>query len=166
VKILDVARRLNAGGSTLGLDRYYALVAGKEGKKPRILELKQVPPPAVDGSSSDLAKAKPADVVANAAELAGFRSPLFGYTEIAGRPMLVREVEPEKVRTEPTELSSKQLEDLAEQAAAMLARSHGHKRELQAWLGGDKKALEHNLADFAVRYANQVQADWSAYAHG
>src|SRR5581483_4187484 len=59
LQILDVARRLNAGGSTLGLDRFYVLVAGKEGKKPRILELKQVPPPAVDGSSSELSKAKP-----------------------------------------------------------------------------------------------------------
>lgn len=166
LQVLDMARRLNAGGSTLGLDRFYVLVAGVDGKRARILELKQFPPPAVDGSSPDLSQAKPAEVVKLAAELTGFKSPLLGSAQIDGKPMLVRELEPEKVRVDPRELSGKQLSDLAEQAAAMLARSHGHKRELLQWLGDDKKALEHNLADFAQRYANQVQADFKAYVHG
>ncbi len=166
LQVLSIARKLNSGGSTLGLDRFYVLVAGRKGKKPRVLELKQVPPPAVEGSSPNLAKANPSAIVQRAQDLTGFKSPVYGATRGGGPPMRVREVEPEKVRVDPTKMSRSELADFADQAAQMLARSHGHKAELEKWIGEDEDLLAHNLADFALRYANQIEADWHAYARG
>lgn len=166
LKVIDWAQRLDAGGSSYGLERYYALVRAKDPKQPPVLlELKELlapslpqPPVPADGVS----------VVQRQTELGADFNPLTGSTRVGGRPFLVRELEPEKGR-----LGGKALDEDQEvvsafaQAGVVLARAHGATRDqaqaLVQWVGGDEPLATQRLVTFASGYADQTQADWTAF---
>lgn len=166
LEVLDWAQRLDAGGSSYGLDRYYALVRAKDPKQPPvILEIKELlapslpqPPVAADGAS----------VVQRQTQLGADFNPLTGSARVGGRPFLVRELEPEKGALDSKALDEdKEVVSAFAQAGVVLARAHGATREqaqaLMQWVGGDEPLATQRLVSFANGYADQTQADWSAF---
>ncbi|MFY0564681.1 DUF2252 family protein [Archangium lansingense] len=166
LEVLDWAQRLDAGGSSYGLERYYALVRAKEpGAPPVMLELKELlapslarPPVPADG----------AHVVKNQAGFGSDFNPLTGATMVNGRAFLVRELEPEKAKLDDKALSNeKELLSAFTQAGVVLARAHGSTQarsaSLAKWVGEDSKEATRRLVSFASGYADQVQADWGAF---
>ncbi|MCY1023659.1 DUF2252 family protein [Pyxidicoccus sp. MSG2] len=165
LRVLDQAQRLDAGGSSYGLERYYALVQAADPKQPPVLlELKELlasslesPPRPADGAA----------VVSAQRGLAGHANPLTGATQLGGRAFLVRELEPEKAKLEGGALTGKKdVVSAFAQAGVVLARAHGATRaqaqKLAAWVGPDAGEATTRLAAFARTYADQVQADWRA----
>jgi uncharacterized protein (DUF2252 family) len=169
LRLVDLAEKLGSGGSSFGLLRYYALVANADpAKKPVILELKQLLPPPLDDPSGDLRRADGRQVVDCQRALGAYTNPLTGPARISGLAYLVREREPEKDGVPPEEVKdAKGLEQLCEQAAEVLARSHaqrdGQAAALHAWARGDPEQVAARLADFALLYAVQTEADWKAF---
>ncbi|RKH58912.1 DUF2252 domain-containing protein [Corallococcus interemptor] len=165
LKVLDLAERLDAGGSSYGLERDYVLVGAAEPKAPPVLlELKEL---LASGVASPPVPANGADVVKAQEELGGAVNPLTGAVSMGGRAFLVREVEPEKARLDDAVLGKKKsLRSTFEQAGVVLARAHGHTqaraRCLEDWVGGDTKEATKRLVAFAQAYADQAEADWKA----
>ncbi len=85
-----------------------------------------------------------------------------GAAELNGTRLLVRELEPEKQKLEPAELSARELEAVAEQSAAVLAHAHHDRKALLRWVGDDRDRLAVELGRFALEYAEQVRADHRA----
>jgi uncharacterized protein (DUF2252 family) len=165
LRVLDLAQRLDAGGSSYGLERDYVLLRAADPKAPPVLlELKELLASAVE---SPPVPADGAAVVDAQRKLSGSVSPLTGAVRMGGRAFLVREVEPEKAKLEDDALASKKdLVSTFSQAGVVLARAHGGTRaqaaRLEAWVGGDAKDATKRLSTFAQAYADQVEADWRA----
>jgi uncharacterized protein (DUF2252 family) len=168
LRILDVAEKIGSGGSSFGLPRYYALVANSQAnKEPIIIELKQVLPSSIDNQSGDLSRADSRAIVERQQALGGYVNPLTGYTKIGKGSFLVRELEPEKSSISIDKLKGKkEYEQLVEQAARVLARSHAQSPKqalaIADWINGEEKRAEKRLVDFARTYADQVEADYKA----
>ncbi|MCP3104840.1 DUF2252 domain-containing protein [Myxococcus sp. K15C18031901] len=165
LRVLDVAQRLDAGGSSYGLERFYVLAKASDPKAPPVLvELKELlansltsPPSPADGTA----------VVEAQRAAVGDLNPLTGATRMGGRAFLVREMEPEKAKLGDKALTGrKDLRSVFAQAGEVLARAHGatpqSARKLAAWVGSDADAATVRLEAFAKGYADQVQADWRA----
>ncbi len=166
LKVLDMAQRLDAGGSSYGLTRYNVLVEAANPKDPPVLlEMKELLAPAINVPPT------PADGAATVEaqkQLDGFTNPLTGSVRLGGRAFLVRELEPEKGKLSADALKGKKdLTSIFEQAATVLARAHGatpqQAAELTKWVGGDAKEATKRLVAFAQDYADQTQADWKAF---
>ena len=164
--VLDLVEKQGGGGSSLGLPRYYALIA-REGRRPIVLELKELLPVALDGDAGAL-RGDASMVTVRQRALGGLHNPLTGWAELGGRSLLVREVEPQKAKLEPKDLDRpKELEDAAEQTAVLLARSHARTaafaEAMGSWVRGDGRRLRTALATYARSHANQVEADFAAF---
>jgi uncharacterized protein (DUF2252 family) len=167
LQILDVCRKLGSGGSSRGLDRYYVLLGGvPQDPLPAILELKQILPCPIDNPSGDLSLAQPGQVVANQDAMGGPENPLNGSVWVAGKEILAREREGEKLDLKLEKLTKKGWEATVEQAGAVLAQAHahGHREALQEWIGGDAALLQQRLTNLSREYAAQTQADFAALA--
>lgn len=167
LEVLDVVRKRQSGGSSRGLDRFYALVApARSGGLPVLIEVKELlPSPFVD-LQGDLSKADAGAAVVAQRALGGSLNPLTAPVRLGNRSFLAREVEAEKDRLRLEELSRRELEQVVEQAAVLVARAHAQAvgpRDLQAWIGDDAAAGASRLSAFATRYANQTEADHAAY---
>ena len=165
--VYDVVRKVDSGGSTFGLNRYWVLVKGADGKSPRILEVKQELPDVGVGAKPDLRTVDAGSIVANGYRaLMGMPNPLTGHLSLPDGGYLVREVEPQKQRVDPTGLGSfSKLERLANQDAVALARAHaqeGRAAGLAQWIGPDTAEGVETMGTFAVRYADQNDAYASA----
>jgi len=166
--VLATTEKLGSGGSSFGLNRYYVLVANADpSKKPVVLEVKQLLPVPLQTQDADLHRAEGAQVVSNQRALGSAPNPLTGSATLDGFSYLVRELEPQKARVTVDKLDSKDLTKLCEQAATVLARSHaqapGQAEAIQAWVKNDAKKATANLWDFAKGYADQVEADFTAF---
>lgn len=163
VRVLDVAERLHAGGSSRGLPRALALV--EQGGVRRVLELKRAPPSPLDGPGASFDAAR---VVARQRAMAGAAvGPWLGAATIAGRSFLVREVDAEKTSLDLTRLGKGDLDDVAKAAGMVLARVHGNDpavcQALHQWLGRDVDEIAHRLEQNAGRYASVVEAEHLAW---
>ncbi|MCC7112570.1 MAG: DUF2252 family protein [Deltaproteobacteria bacterium] len=163
VRVLDVAERLHAGGSSRGLPRALALV--EQGGVRHVLELKRAPPSPLDGPGASFDAAQ---VVARQRAMAGaIVSPWLRAASIGGRSFLVREVDAEKASLDLTRLGKGDLDDVAKAAGVALARVHGHDpavcRALHQWLGRDVDEIAHRLEKNAGRYARVVEAEHQAW---
>lgn len=165
LEILDVCRKEGSGGSSRGLDRYYVLLGGvPQDPLPAILELKQILPCPIDSASGDLTLARPGEIVANQDALGGPENPLNGSVWVAGKEILAREREGEKLDLKLEKLTLRGWQATAEQAGTVLAQAHahGHRQALREWIGGEGALLTQRLVSFAQEYAAQTQADFAA----
>jgi hypothetical protein len=126
------------------------------------LEIKAVlPSPIKDFNSTSGADAQ--QTVDNQKTLAGYSNPLTGSLEMNNRSFLVRELEPEKNSYAADKVKSlSDAQDLFEQAAKVLAGSHGRTLDqavaIDNWVGNDKDKVNKRLADFSSKYADQIIA--------
>ncbi|MBS2039297.1 DUF2252 family protein [bacterium] len=167
LEVLDIARKMESGGSTYGLNRYFILVSG-HGQHPRILELKQELPTAPEQSTGDLEQANAEHIFTGMAALGGIFDPTMAYCTIDGDAYYMRERQREKGSLEPDKFASlQQWRDLSEQAAVALARAHAHQsgvaHAICDWVGGDQDLLISRLQHFARVYTEQTVQDCAAY---
>jgi uncharacterized protein (DUF2252 family) len=167
LQVLDLATESGKGGSSFGLQRFLALVADADpSQPPHVLELKQEMPSAVADGTGDLSHADAAADVAHQATLSGFLDPQVGAVTLHHGSYLVRELQPEGVGTKTDGMDFAALDSLASQAGQALAQAHAQSVDSAAvgtWLGADQRAATDNLVAFAETYANQTEADRSAF---
>lgn len=169
-QVLDVVQKLGSGGSSFGLERYYALVANADPKKPPVvLDVKLCLASPVGDAQRDPLGSDPSEIARQQRELMGAANPLTGEVVVDGRRLLARELEPEKDSLKPEKLGKKDLTSLASQAAKVLAGAHARTDEdasrLAEWVGGDASEATSNLWKFARDSADQTTADLAAYVH-
>jgi hypothetical protein len=88
--------------------------------------------------------------------------PFLGWTHIAGRQFLVRQLNDHKGSIELEDLSGGALEAFAEVCGELLARGHARSGDplLLAGYLGNGDAFAQALAKFGSAYADQTEKDW------
>lgn len=167
LEMLDLACRVESGGSTYGLHRYYGLFKGTDGE-PRILEIKQELPTAPEQATGDLKQANAEHIFSAMKAAGGTPDPMMGYATMDGTAYFIREREKEKGTLDLTDLSASDWKSVAEQAGTALAKAHAHQpgaaTAINHWIGKDQDTFIANLQKFAKVYAQQTRDDTTAYA--
>ena len=167
IQVLDMANRIESGGSTYGLNRFYAMLKGT-GKDPVILEIKQELPSAPLTPSGDLTKTNMPGIYSSMQAMGGTPNPLEAQATLNKTGYFIREREREKGSIDPTTLKPGEWKDLCQQAGMALAKAHAHQpgagHDISKWIGDDEPTMSQNLQSFAVAYANQTEQDTKAYA--
>ena len=167
LEILDMAERVESGGSTYRLHRYYALLKGTD-NLPVMLEIKQELPTAPEQSSGDLKKTNAGHLFTAMQALGGTPDPMMTCATIDGCAYFVREREREKGSLDLTTLDPSEWKSVAEQAGTALAKTQAHQpgaaTAINKWISKDQDKLIDNLKIFAEEYAEQTRQDTAAYA--
>lgn len=165
VKVLDRCCRWEAGGSSLGLERYY-LLAQKEGESlPTLLELKQVLPCALATSDPDPKKADPQLLQDGFKWLGAPRDNWQRVVRGDNGVYLLRERQRARDALKSEDLASDDAYKLAKQMGKILAQAHangGSPAKVRDWIDGREDKLAGNLLKFSSSYADQVEQDYQA----
>lgn len=88
--------------------------------------------------------------------------PLLGWTTLANRDYLVRQLNDHKASIEEDVLKGSGLTAYAEVCGELLARGHARSGDVQLIVGylGNGGTFTEALVEFAVAYADQTEADW------
>lgn len=166
---VDVAFKVVGTGS-VGLRDFLVYLEGNGARDPLFLQVKEEPgsaylpylpvPPGAAGGSGHHGRR-----VAEGQRAMQFQSdPFLGWTTIANRDYLVRQLNDHKASIEIDDLQGQGLVDYAEMCGELLARGHARSGDacvLAGYLGnGEKCGMA--LAKFAEAYADQTEADWQA----
>ncbi|WP_280504463.1 DUF2252 domain-containing protein [Nocardia farcinica] len=162
--VSDVAFRVVGTGS-VGLHSYVALLHGNDGEV-LVLQLKQSIPSALSPCLPAPPVAHEGERIVRGARLVQAESDiLLGWTTLyldgARLPFIVRQFRNLKGGIDPAGLGADLLDDYGRLAGALLARAHARSldpRLLAGYLDGDER-FEDAVAAFAVRYADQTEAD-------
>jgi hypothetical protein len=164
-QILDIAQKLDSGGSTLGLPRYYALVDTQE-DLPRIVEAKVMLPLPTSPEPAKLTAADERGILKGMDTMGSLPSSLRGGFSCRGLHYLAREREAEKSAIKPEKLDKDEQLILASQAGNALAKAHArssdYAQKMLDWMDANP-AVETHLAQFAAQYSNQSLEDWKAW---
>lgn len=161
LNFLDLASKPHSGGSTRGLERYYALVDRADGA-PWILEVKAVLPSPVQIPDGDLTRGDAEQILAFQRQMGSpvdHRHRAFKLGELA---FFTREREKEKgsVKDKPKHLAT-----LAPLLGKVLARAHNSSGvDIAAWVKGRDDQLLDNLASFSQNYGRQVESDFREFS--
>jgi uncharacterized protein (DUF2252 family) len=162
---LDVALKVVGTGS-VGTRCYVIYMEGNGERDPLFLQLKEEGPSAY---AAYLPAALQHAVPHNGQRVAeGQRAmqlqsdPMLGWTTIASRDYVVRQLSDHKGSIAVADLSAPGLHEYAEVCGELLARGHcrsGDSCALNGYLGSSVK-MEEALVDFAQAYADQTEKDW------
>jgi uncharacterized protein (DUF2252 family) len=91
--------------------------------------------------------------------------PFLGWTEIDGRPFLVRQLNDHKASVAPQDLTGKPLVEYATVAGSVLARAHARTGEAAALVAycGKSDWIDTAITRFAIAYADQTVADHARF---
>jgi uncharacterized protein (DUF2252 family) len=165
-KAVDVGFKVVGTGS-VGTRDYVVLFFGADEKDPLFLQVKEEPPSAYARYYKDQSAPRQQGqrVVRGQHALQVTSDLLLGWCSITGRDYLVRQLSDHKSSIEPEELKGKRLATYSRVCGELLAKGHarsGTPMTLAAYLGRSEKA-ERALLQFAVHYADQVEADHTAF---
>lgn len=164
-RVSDVAFRVVGTGS-VGLRSYVALLHGNSGEDV-VLQVKQAIPSTL---APHLGLAAPEHegrrIVEGARLVQAETDILLGWTTIDGVPYIVRQFRNLKGDIDPAELKKDHLDDYGRLAGALLARAHTRSLHPQTLAGyfEDDEDLDEAIGAYAVRYADQTEADHAAFA--
>jgi uncharacterized protein (DUF2252 family) len=90
--------------------------------------------------------------------------PMLGWTTIANRDYLVRQLNDHKASIEVDVLKGPGLTAYAEVCGELLARGHARSGDVQLIVGylGNGPSFTDAMVEFAVAYADQTESDWEA----
>lgn len=167
LQVLDLARKTDSGGSTFGLNRYFILVAGKDGQE-RILELKQELPTAPEQGTGNTEEANADYIFSCMKALGGNFEPTMAAGTIDNDAYYVRERQREKGSLPIQDFTTpEQWQELVDHAAIALARAHafqaGAAEKILQWVGPDQELVVERLQTYAETYARQTELDCAAY---
>ncbi|MGO9317590.1 MAG: DUF2252 domain-containing protein [Terracidiphilus sp.] len=161
---VDVAFKVVGTGS-VGLRDYCIYFEGNGANDPLFLQIKEEPASAYAPYLTD---AKPphhnGQRVAEGQKAMQVQSdPFLGWTHIAGRDYLVRQLNDHKGSIELEDLEDGGLEAYAEVCGELLARGHAHSGDPQILTGyiGSGDGFAEALAKFGAAYADQTEKDWN-----
>lgn len=167
--VSDVAFRIVGTGS-VGLHSYVALLHGNDGEV-LVLQLKQSIPSSLAPYLTAPPVAHEGERIVQGARLVQAETDiLLGWSTLRlnGRelPFIVRQFRNLKGSIDPAGLGADDLDDYGRLAGALLARAHARSvdpRLLSGYLDGDER-FEESMTAFAVRYADQTEADHAELA--
>ena len=163
---VDVAFKVVGTGS-VGLRDYCVYLEGNGSGDPLFLQIKQEAPSAYAGY---LTKATPhhqdGQRVTEGQRAMQLQSdPLLGWTTLAGRSYLVRQLNDHKASLDITGLKAAGLSEYASVCGELLARGHarsGDARLIAGYVGGSSRFQE-AIVTFAKAYAAQTVTDWKVF---
>lgn len=163
---VDVGFKVVGTGS-VGTNDYVVLMFGHDEQDPLFLQVKEEPASHYAPYLKDhTAPAHQGERVVRGQRMLQVLSDLLlGWCSINGRDYLVRQLNDHKSSIDPQELSGKRLVEYSRVCAELLAKGHarsGDRIVLAAFLGQSAKAAR-ALQEFAVQYADQVEADYSQF---
>jgi len=162
---VDVAFKVVGTGS-VGLRDYCVYFEGNGAADPLFLQIKEEP---ASGYAAWLPDAHPpahnGQRVAEGQRAMQMQSdPFLGWTQIAGRQYLVRQLNDHKGSIEIADLAGSGLQAYAEVCGELLARGHARSGDpvaLSGYLGAGDGFAE-ALGKFGCIYADQTEKDWEA----
>ncbi len=160
---LDVAFKVVGTGS-VGLRDYCVYMEGNGPQDPLFLQIKEEAASAYAPYLTDphVAKQQGQRVVDGQRFIQMGTDILLGYTKIAGRDYLVRQLSDHKASIELTDLKGDGLLEYAQLCGELLARGHARSGDAQVIAGyvGSGNRLARALAAFGEVYAEQTVKDW------
>lgn len=169
---VDVAFKVVGIGS-VGLRNYLVYLEGNGENDPLFLQIKEEPGSAyapylaIQGAESRAARHHGQRVAEGQRAMQWQSDPFLGWTTIANRDYLVRQLNDHKASVNPEELQGGGLAEYAAVCGELLARGHARSGDVHlitGYLGAGSKQdkFDHALAGFAEAYADQTEADWHA----
>ena len=166
-RAVDVAFKVVGTGS-VGLRDYLVYLEGNGPRDPLFLQVKEEPGsaylpylPAAQGPAGG--SGHHGRRVAEGQRAMQFQSdPFLGWTTIANREYLVRQLNDHKASIEIEDLQGPGLLEYAEMCGELLARGHARSGDaclIAGYLGNGAKCAA-AMAKFAEAYADQTEADW------
>ncbi len=161
---VDVAFKVVGTGS-VGLRDYCVYFEGNGAKDPLFLQIKEEPASAYAPYLPDAAPPHHnGQRVAEGQKAMQVQSdPFLGWTHIAGRDYLVRQLNDHKGSIDLEDLEGSGLEAYAEVCGELLARGHARSGDpliLSGYIGSGDGFAE-ALAKFGAAYADQTEKDWN-----
>jgi uncharacterized protein (DUF2252 family) len=161
---LDVAFKVVGTGS-VGLRDYVVYFEGNGPGDPLFLQIKEEPKSAYEPYLGFIGPKHQGQRVAEGQRAMQLQSdPFLGWTTIANRDYLVRQLNDYKGSLQLTELRGRGLNDYAQVCGELLARGHsrsGDPNVIAGYIGNGKK-FDEAILEFAEAYAEQSQKDWHA----
>ena len=162
-KILDISEKIDSGGSSYGLKRYWILSGFSDpSRSPVILDLKEILPSPLNNNDQDKYFTQRQKI------LGGYLNFLTDTLIMDNKTFLIREREDVKSRIDLNNIrKSEDLINLAVQSSKITARSHSYTIEqnkmLKNWLLDDKKQFSDNLIKFSFNYTEQIKKNFKAF---
>jgi uncharacterized protein (DUF2252 family) len=160
---LDVAFKVVGTGS-VGLRDYCVYLEGNGAQDPLFLQIKEEAKSAYAPYLTDakVASHQGQRVVDGQRFIQMGTDILLGYTKIAGRDYLVRQLSDHKASIELTDLKGDGLLEYAQLCGELLARGHARSGDAQVIAGyvGSGNGFGKALTAFAEAYADQTKKDW------
>lgn len=160
---VDVAFKVVGTGS-VGTRDYIVLCFGNGDRDPLFLQVKEEPPSCysryLSPAQSFMNEGK--RVVDGQRRMQAFSDPFLGWTSMAGRDYLVRQLNDHKASIDDTQLQGSGLTEYARVCGEVLAKGHarsGDPMQLSGYCGTGSK-LDDAIAEFADRYAQQTERDY------
>jgi uncharacterized protein (DUF2252 family) len=161
-KPVDTAFKVVGTGS-VGLRDYLVYFEGNGSSDPLFLQFKEEPPSAYAKYLDSHGPQHQGQRVAEGQRAMQFQSdPFLGWTTIANRQYLVRQLNDHKAGIEVDDLRGAGLIEYAEMCGELLARGHARSGDaclLAGYLGNGKRFGE-AMMEFAEAYADQTERDW------
>jgi uncharacterized protein (DUF2252 family) len=162
-QVEDVAFRLVGTGS-VGLRDYVLLMFAGAVSDPLFIQIKEEPGSAYASylPHSPVA-AHQGQRVAEGGRDIQMQSDIFlGWTSIAGRHYVVRQLRDHKAGIEDDDLKGKGLVEYAEMCGELLSKGHARSGDSCAISGylGNNDRFDQAMATFGINYANQAVKDW------
>jgi uncharacterized protein (DUF2252 family) len=169
---VDVAFKVVGTGS-VGLRDYLIYLEGNGEIDPLFLQVKEEPGSvyapylATQGAEPRAATHQGQRVAEGQRAMQWQSDPFLGWTTIANRDYLVRQLNDHKASIHPGELQGGGLAEYAAVCGELLARGHSRSGDVHlitGYLGAGSKQdkFDHALAAFAETYADQTESDWRA----
>ncbi len=162
-RTVDIGFKIVGTGS-VGLRDYCIYFEGNGPADPLFLQIKEE---TASGYAPYLPDARPAHhngqrVAEGQRAMQLASDPFLGWTEVAGRQYLVRQLNDHKGSIELADLAGKGLVAYAEVCGELLARGHARAGDPFALAGyiGAGDGFAEALAGFGSRYADQTEKDW------
>jgi uncharacterized protein (DUF2252 family) len=157
----------------VGLRDYLVYLEGNGENDPLFLQVKEEPGSAyapylsTQGAEPRAATHQGQRVAEGQRAMQWQSDPFLGWTTIANRDYLVRQLNDHKASVNPEELQGGGLAEYAAVCGELLARGHarsGDAHLITGYLGAGSKQdkFDRALAAFAEAYADQTEADWHA----
>src|SRR5271167_4661498 len=162
-QVEDVAFRVVGTGS-VGLRDYVLLMFGGAVADPLFIQIKEEPKSAYAsyGPNSPVA-AHQGQRVAEGGRAMQMQSDIFlGWTSIAGRDYVVRQLRDHKAGIEEDDLKGAGLVEYAGMCGELLSKGHARSGDSCAISGylGNSDRFDKAMAKYSVTYANQTAKDW------
>jgi len=162
---MDVAFKVVGTGS-VGVRDHVILAFGRGDDDPLFLQIKEEPPSCYSPYLKSRNKVHQGQRVVEGQRLMQAQSDIFlGWTTIAGRDYLVRQLSDHKATIEIEDLRRNGLLQYAEVCGEVLAKAHARSGDacvLAGYLGSSEK-FDLAITAFAVAYANQTTEDYEHF---